>query len=148
MVGVTTHVVQSGPRTGWISWSYEDFRGFMRLVGPSYARPAGDGRAQVAIATRDEHGNIAGGLHGGLLAGFADHAYFAALAALGRTDQVGGVTTDLTMQYLAAGAVGPDLEAEVEILRETGRMLFMRLLLRQDGETICASSATIRKPSR
>ncbi len=148
MAGVTTHVVETGPRAGWISWSHEDFRGFLRLVGPSYARPAGDGRARVAIATKDGHGNISGALHGGLLAGFADHAYFAALAALGRSDQVGGVTTDLTMQYLAAGEVGPDLEADVEILRETGRMLFMRLLVIQEGEAICASTATIRKPAR
>lgn len=148
MGGVTTHVVESGPRAGWISWSEDDFRGFLRVVGPSFAKPLDERRARVVIATTAEHQNRLNALHGGFLAGFADHAYFAALAALGQPEQVAGVTTDLTMQYFAAGKVGPDLEAEVEILRETGRMIFMRLLLLQDGAPICSSSATIRKSSR
>ncbi len=145
---VVTHVVKSGPWAGWTSWSDHDFRGFLQLVGPSYARALDKDRALVVIETKDDHANRLDTLHGGFLAGFADHAYFAGLAALGREDLVGGVTVDLTMQYFGAGRVGPNLQAEVEVLRETGRMLFMRLQLLQGGDAIAASTITVRKPSR
>ncbi|MGE4410661.1 MAG: PaaI family thioesterase [Sphingobium sp.] len=148
MGGVVTHIVESGPWAGWISWSDHDFRGFLRVVGPSYARVLDGARAHVVIMTGADHANRLDTLHGGFLAGFADHAYFAALAALGREDLVQGVTIDLTMQYFGAGRVGSNLEAEVEVLRETGRMLFMRLQLMQNGQAIAASTITIRKPSR
>jgi hypothetical protein len=49
------------------------------------------------------------------------------------------------MQYLGAGRVGPLLLAQVDLLRETGRLLFLRLLMTQDGEPVAASTATIRK---
>ncbi|QGP80207.1 hypothetical protein GL174_07375 [Sphingobium sp. CAP-1] len=80
-----------------------------------------------------------------MLAAFADHAYFAALVAIGKPGQVDGVTVDLTMQYLGGGQIGPDLMAEVDLLQETGRMLFMRMLMTQEGRAVAASTATIRK---
>lgn len=144
---VTTHIIESGPRAGWISWSEPDFQGFLQVVGPSFARRTRKNAADVAIATRVEHGNRLGALHGGFLAGFADHAYFAALTAMERDDLVAGITVDLTMQFFGTGTIGPDLEASVEVLRETGRLLFMRLIISQEGNEIAASTATIRKPS-
>ena len=81
----------------------------------------------------------------GFLAAFADHAYFGALWAMGHQGQVNGVTIDLSMQYLGAGKVGPDLLAEVELLRETGRLMFLRMLITQEGEPVAASTATLRK---
>ncbi len=101
------------------------------------------------LETRPFHANRLGALHGGFLAAFADHAYFAALAAMGRPDQARAVTVDLVMQYCGSGRIGPDLCAEVELLRETGRMMFMRLRILQEEELVAASSATVRKaPSR
>lgn len=144
---VAAHIVASGRWAGWTRWSDQDFCGFLRILRPSYARRVSESLARVAIETNAEHVNRLDTLHGGFLAGFADHAYFAALVALGREDLVNGVTIDFTMQYFGAGRVGLDLEAEVEILRETGRMLFMRQRLIQDGQAMAASTTTIRKPS-
>jgi len=141
-------VVPSGPRAGWTRWSNPEAEGFFAVLGTFFSLREGDDRARIAIETRSVHANRAAGLHGGLMAGFADHAFFMALGAMGRPELVGGVTVDLSMQYFGAGAIGPDLEAEVELLRETGRLLFMRMTLLQGGVAIAASSATIRKPSR
>ena len=109
----------------------------MRADGPT--------RARVALETRSSHRNRLDTLHGGFLAAFAEHAYFGGLWIMGHQAQVNGVTIDLGMQYLGAGKVGPDLVAEVEILRETGRLFFLRMLMTQNGEAVAASTATVRK---
>ncbi|EKU73874.1 hypothetical protein HMPREF9718_03542 [Sphingobium yanoikuyae ATCC 51230] len=108
-------------------------------------RGLGEKKAHVALETRTSHRNRLDTLHGGFLAAFADHAYFGALWAMGHQGQVNGVTIDLSMQYLGAGKVGPDLLAEVELLRETGRLMFLRMLITQEGEPVAASTATLRK---
>ena len=138
-------LLTEGPWAGWLTWLESDERSFMQVLGPSLSRSDAPGRATVMLATHALHSNRTGALHGGFLAGFADHAYFAALFVIGRPAQIFAVTVDLTMQYCGAARVGPMLRAEVELLRETGRLMFMRLALYQDDELVGASSATLRK---
>ena len=40
------------------------------------------------------------------------------------------------------------LDAEVELLRETGRLIFLQGKVVQDGETVAAFSGALRKFSR
>ncbi|MGW8202496.1 PaaI family thioesterase [Sphingomonas bisphenolicum] len=134
-----------GKWAGWSGWAEPHPDTFLKAIGRGYMRDLGSGRAQVALETRPGHRNRIDMLHGGFLAAFADHAFFGALWAMGLKEHVNGVTIDLNMQYLGAGKVGPDLIAEVELLRETGRMLFLRMVMTQDGEPVAASTATIRK---
>ncbi|AOF97770.1 thioesterase-like superfamily protein [Sphingobium sp. RAC03] len=134
-----------GQWAGWIAWSDPHPDTFLQAIGRGYMRELSPGRAEVALETRSSHRNRLDTLHGGFLAAFADHAYFGALWAMGHTDQIHGVTIDLSMQYLGAGRVGPLLLAQVDLLRETGRLLFLRMLMTQDGEPVAASTATIRK---
>nr|WP_301287370.1 PaaI family thioesterase [Sphingobium sp. OAS761] len=117
----------------------------MDFLGVSYARGDGPGRAIVMLESRSDHANRIGGLHGGMLASFADHALFAGLAAMGRPEQASAVTVDLSMQYCGAGRVGPVLQANVELLRETGRLMFLRLTIVQGDELVAAAAATVRK---
>jgi acyl-coenzyme A thioesterase PaaI-like protein len=134
--------------TGWQPWTDYRTDTFVRTIGRAYMRQDEQGRASVGLETQAGHHNRMDMLHGGFLATFADHAYFCGLRAMGRAELVEGVTLDLSMQYLGVGRVGPPIYAEVELLRETGRLVFMRLLIRQNGQPVAASSATIRKPSR
>ena len=134
-----------GPWAGWIAWSDPHPDTFLQAIGRGYMRALSPGRSEVALETRSSHRNRLDTLHGGFLAAFADHAYFGALWAMGHEDQIHGVTIDLSMQYLGAGRVGPLLLAQVDLLRETGRLLFLRMLMTQDGEPVAASTATIRK---
>ncbi|WP_230461155.1 PaaI family thioesterase [Sphingobium sp. CAP-1] len=137
--------VADGKWAGWLTWVGRLDGTFINVLGPSYFRPETPSRATVALETAPHHRNPVDSLHGGMLAAFADHAYFAALVAIGKPGQVDGVTVDLTMQYLGGGQIGPDLMAEVDLLQETGRMLFMRMLMTQEGRAVAASTATIRK---
>ncbi|HWV13094.1 MAG TPA: PaaI family thioesterase [Sphingobium sp.] len=135
-----------GPWAGWLVWSDPVAGTFLDAsIGPSYSQGAGAGRATVMLETRPSHANRLGALHGGFLAGFADHAYFAGLTAMGRPEQAAAVTVDLSMQYCGSGEVGPPLRAEVELLHETGRLMFLRLTIHQDDRLVASSTATVRK---
>ncbi|MDO7834646.1 PaaI family thioesterase [Sphingobium sp. HBC34] len=134
-----------GKWAGWTAWSDPHPDTFLQAMGQGYMRAVAPGRALVALETRLGHRNRLDTLHGGFLAAFADHAYFAGVWMMGHHAQVNGVTLDLTMQYLGAGKVGPDLVAEVELLRETGRLMFLRMLMTQNGDAVAASTATLRK---
>ena len=59
------------------------------------------------------------------------------------------MTLDLNTQFIGGGRIGEPIEAQVECLKETGRLLFLRGLVVQgdDGMKIAAFSGTIRKPS-
>jgi len=118
---------------------------FLQVIGRGYMRADGDNRALVGLETRTSHRNRLDTLHGGFIAAFADHAFFSGLWAMGHVEQINGMTIDLSMQYLGVGHVGSPLMAEVELLRETGRLMFLRMTIRQDGEPVAASTATIRK---
>jgi hypothetical protein len=52
------------------------------------------------------------------------------------------------VQFIGAGVIGEALEAEVELLKETGRLLFMRGVVSQGESRVAAFSGTIRKPSQ
>jgi acyl-coenzyme A thioesterase PaaI-like protein len=134
-----------GKWAGWAAWSDPHPDTFLQAIGRGYMRSDAPGKALVGLETRANHRNRVDTLHGGFLAAFADHAYFGGLWVMGHKAQVNGVTIDLSMQYLGAGKVGPDLFADVEMLRETGRLFFLRMLITQDGQPVAASSATIRK---
>ena len=139
-------LVPDGPWAGWLAWSDPVPGTFLEsAIGTSYSRSDGAGKAVVMLESRPSHANRLGALHGGFLAGFADHALFAALGAMGRPEQAAAVTIDLGMQYCAAGRLGPHLRADVELLRETGRLLFLRLTISQEDALVAAASATVRK---
>jgi acyl-coenzyme A thioesterase PaaI-like protein len=85
-------------------------------------------------------------MHGGALLGFIDCALFAAARGLGVLQAGGAVTLDLATQFIGGAALDRPVEARVELLRETGRLLFLRGLIAQDETpTIASFSATLRK---
>lgn len=90
-------------------------------------------------------GNAIGGIHGGALMGFIDSALFAACCALKDASLIGSVTLDCQTQFFARGVTGCPLDARIEVLRETGRLFFMRGQLEQDDGPICAFSSIVRK---
>ena len=139
-------LVPDGPWAGWLAWSDPVPGTFLETaIGTSYSRGDGTGKAVVMLESRPSHANRLGALHGGFLAGFADHALFAALAAMGRPEQAAAVTVDLNMQYCGAGRLGPPLRADVDLLKETGKLLFLRMTISQEDTLIAAASATVRK---
>ena len=130
---------------GWKRWQFRDPTRFNAFIEPLYVRIEDD-IARVRMLPRREHSNMRDHVHGGALLGFMDVALFAASRGFGVIGAGGAVTVDLSAQFIGAGRWGEPLEARVEMLRETGRTLFLRGLVVQEGQpTIASFSGTLRK---
>ncbi len=130
---------------GWKSWRFRDPTRFNSFIEPLLVRVEGN-IARVRMNPRHQHSNMRDQVHGGALLGFMDVALFAAARGLGVLQAGGAVTLDLSAQFIGGGTIGVPLEAQVELLRETKRMLFLRGLIVQEGvDTIASFTGTLRK---
>jgi acyl-coenzyme A thioesterase PaaI-like protein len=94
-----------------------------------------------------KHSNLMNNLHGGTILALIDVAMFAGSRTFGLIEAGTAVTLDMSVQFIGAGQVDVPLDAEVELLKETGRLLFLRGLVVQGETRIAAWSGTIRKPT-
>jgi uncharacterized protein (TIGR00369 family) len=88
--------------------------------------------------------NLGNVMHGGAILTFIDMAMFAGGYAAG-ADIAFSVTLDLSAQFLTPGELEVPLDATVEVLKETRRLVFLRGLVLQEQETVAAWSGTLRK---
>ncbi len=138
---------ESAAHPGWRSWALSDPTRFNTLLGPMLYR-VDDDIVRIRITPEHRHSNVQDNVHGGALLGFIDVALFAAARGFGVIESGTAVTLDLNTQFIAAGRIGEPIEAQVELLKETGRLLFLRGLVVQGSAKIAAFSGTIRKPSK
>ncbi|MDB5713679.1 MAG: PaaI family thioesterase [Sphingomonadales bacterium] len=136
--------VESPDHPGWMTWDLSDNTRFNAVLGAMLVRRDGD-VARVRIFPAHGHTNMNDNVHGGVSLAFADIALFAGARMLGMATADNAVTLDLSMQFLGAGVAGIPLDAEVELLRETGRLAFLRGILSQEQGLIAAFSGTLRK---
>lgn len=129
---------------GWMRWGFTDPTRYNNFLGPMLVRVDG-GVALVRMTPERRHSNLRDNVHGGALLGFIDVALFAAARAFGLITAGTAVTLDLSTQFIGGGRIGAPLEARVELLKETGRLLFMRGLVVQGEEKVSSFSGTIRK---
>jgi len=130
---------------GWKRWQFRDSTRFNAFIEPLHVRVEDD-VARVRMMPRHDHSNLREAVHGGALLGFMDVALFAASRGFGSLSAGGAVTLDLSAQFIGMGAIGVPLEARIELLRETGRMLFLRGLVVQDDKPVIASfTGTLKK---
>jgi acyl-coenzyme A thioesterase PaaI-like protein len=134
---------------GWKLWQATDPTRFNSQLGPLSVRLDGE-IARVRMTPERRHSNLRDHVHGGALLGFIDVAMFAACRGFGVLTAGAAVTLDLSTQFIGGGSVDHPIEAQVELLRETGRMLFVRGIVvqpQQDGSEsrIAAFSGTLRK---
>ncbi|WP_242097836.1 PaaI family thioesterase [Sphingomonas sp. CROZ-RG-20F-R02-07] len=138
---------ESPDHPGWRRWSLSDPTRFNTLLGPLLFRMDG-AFARVRMTPEHRHSNLSNHVHGGALLGFIDVSLFAAARGHGLIVAGTAVTLDLNTQFIGGGRIGEPIEAQVELLKETGRLLFLRGLVVQGEARIAAFSATIRKPSK
>ena len=132
---------------GWKRWQFRDASRFNAFIEPLHVRVEGE-VVRVRMMPRRDHSNMRDNVHGGALLGFMDVALFAASRGFGVLGAGGAVTLDLSAQFIGGGTIGQPLEARIELLRETGRMLFLRGLIVQEGSpTIASFTGTLRKSS-
>ena len=133
---------------GWDSWNLRDTTRYNAFLGPMLVRRADDGKAWTRMFPQTQHSNLSDAIHGGTLTGFVDISLFAAARIFGLLDPGPAVTLDLSFQFIGSGRIGEPLDCEIELLRETGRLLFLRGVARQEEAVIGAFQGTIRKPTR
>lgn len=133
---------------GWLTWALRDDTRFNgQVLGKMIVRSDPDGRARVRMFPEHKHTNLADNLHGGTILSFIDVALFAGARMYGLIEAGTAVTLDLSVQFIGAGRPGTPIDCEVELLKETRRLLFLRGLVVQGEERIAAWSGTIRKPT-
>ena len=131
---------------GWKRWQILDQGRFNSFIGSLSVKAVNERTALVRHRFERQHSNLRDHIHGGALAGFIDMALFAAARGLGVLAGPAS-TVDMSIQFIAGGAIGTHTEAEVDLLRETGRMLFLRGVVRQGEVTVASFLGTIRKSS-
>jgi len=132
---------------GWMRWGLRNSQRYNSFLGDLLVK-LDDGRVLVRMVPEERHSNLGDNVHGGAMLGFIDVALFAAARSFGLIAAGTAVTLDLNTHFLGAGRIGEPLIAEVELLRETGRLLFLRGLVRQESGAVAEFSGTIRKPTR
>lgn len=135
---------------GWYRWNAGDPDLFANAgLGPILVRPESARTCRFRFHPERRHGNLFGTIvHGGVTTGLADSAMFIAINLLLDIPLPGPVTLDLSCQFMGAARVGEPMEFSVEILKETGRFVFLRGLAEQGGETILSFTGTARKAAR
>ncbi|HVQ06874.1 MAG TPA: PaaI family thioesterase [Allosphingosinicella sp.] len=132
---------------GWWTWALADDTKFNAVIGRLLVRADGPGRAACRMFPESRHSNLGDMVHGGAILTFIDMALFAG-GRLAGADVTRAVTLDLNTRFLSPGRIGVPLDAEVELLRETGRLIVLQGKVVQDGETVAAFSGALRKFSR
>jgi uncharacterized protein (TIGR00369 family) len=131
----------------WIIWELRDTGRFNAVLGPMRARVQ-DGKAIVRIVPSRQHSNFLDYVHGGLMMGFIDCALFAAARILECRGADEAVTLECSTQFLAVGKLDIPLDAVIEVLRETGRFIFQRGIVEQEGEAIASFTGILRKAGK
>lgn len=132
---------------GWWSWALPDEERYNATIGRLLVRAEGDGRARCRMFPDVRQSNLGNVVHGGAIMTFIDMALFAGGHMAGMSDPH-AVTLDCAVQFMAAAELGSPLDASVELLRETGRLAFLRGTVEQDGHAVAAFSGTLRKIGR
>lgn len=141
---------ECGGEDGWFTWNMVDRTRFNTAVlGEMRVRREG-AQCRLRMFPERRHTNLVDNIHGAVTLGLIDIALFAAMHINGSGEAGPSVTVELSTQFVGGGDPARPLDAVTEIVRETGRMLFLRGFAtqpREDGtEDIIASySGIVRK---
>ena len=139
-------LITTGDNAGWYSWHRQPDGRFQSMLGELLFRPDGEGKIVCRMPTERKHSNGMGYLHGGFIMSFIDMAMFAIIFP--QLEKSAAVTLSCATDFLTAGIVGEPIEASGEILKETGKMLFVRGLVTQNGANVASFTGTMRKVPR
>jgi hypothetical protein len=134
---------------GWSTFAIDDPTLFNSVVmGQLLIRTESERSCRLRMFPVRHHSNVLGAIHGGMIMALADVSLFAVTRLLLAADAAGSVTLDMSTQFIGGGRLDAPLDVVTEVLRETGRLVFVRGLLEQEGQLVAAFSASIRKPTR
>ncbi len=111
-------------------------------------RNEGDGSARLRIVPGHRHSNLLNNVNGGAILALIDAALFAGAMVAAGPELMGSVTLDLATQFIGTGKLGEPLDVATQVLKETGRLVFMRGLVEQGEHLVASFSGTLRKPGQ
>ena len=130
---------------GWFSWNPHDRTRFNAAVmGDLAVRREGD-QCRLRMVPELRHTNLQNMIHGATTLAVIDIALFATAHVLSEAEAGPSVTLELSTQFVGAGIPDKPLDALTEIVRETGRMVFMRGQVVQEDHLVASFSGIIRK---
>lgn len=117
-------------------WKVRPGKNFNTFVGPYYEPDSGD-TLRCGFMTDTRHGNKRGVAHGGMIATSFDVAL--GNAAWTAADGQRCATVQLTIQYVGALQLHEFAEINVEIIRATRSLVFLRGVMVAGGRTIATA---------
>ncbi|MFZ9396810.1 MAG: PaaI family thioesterase [Erythrobacter sp.] len=147
-MAIKDDVFEHGPdpeNPGWHHWNLKDptlFNG--AVMGKLITRREGD-RCRLRMFPERKHENLQGIIHGAVTLGLIDISLFTTMHVVGSGNAGPSVTLELSTQFIGGGDPKWPLDAVTEILRETGKLVFVRGEVVQEDERIAAYSGIIRK---
>lgn len=141
-------VFEHGPdpeNPGWHHWNLKDetlFNG--AVMGKLITRKEGD-KCRLRMFPERKHQNLQGVIHGAVTLGLIDISLFTTMHVVGSGNAGPSVTLELSTQFIGAGDPARPLDAVTEIMRETGKLVFVRGEVVQDDDRVAAYSGIIRK---
>mgnify|MGYP002629200823 CR=1 FL=1 len=134
---------------GWRHWNLKDptlFNG--AVMGPLIARRDNDGKARLRMVPERRHENLQGIVHGAITLSLIDIALFTTMHFAGSGNAGPSVTLELSSQFVGGGDPKRPLDAVTEIVRETGKLVFIRGMVEQESDVVASFSGIIRKMNR
>ncbi|UOM33261.1 PaaI family thioesterase [Acuticoccus sp. I52.16.1] len=126
---------------GWVAMTGQ---GFVDEIGPMLTRQTPDG-PRFAMRVEERHLNPFGIMHGGAIMTFLDHAI--GITGARTHDAPGQATITLTVAFVDGVPAGVLLEADVEVVRTTRSVIFLRGAARV-GEKVVATADGVWKIRR
>ena len=130
---------------GWHHWNLKDdtlFNG--AVMGKLITRREGDA-CRLRMFPERRHENLQGIIHGAVSLALIDISLFTTMHVVGSGNAGPSVTLELSTQFIGGGDPSRPLDAVTEIMRETGKLVFVRGEVVQDEGRVCAYSGIIRK---
>lgn len=132
-------VATEGEFAGWWTWSRDTFES---NNGPFWHKIEDDGRVRCAFRVEGKHLNGMKHVHGGCFMTFADYSLFALASPV---LQGPAVTVAFSCEFLDAAYDGDLIEAEGEVTRAGGSLIFVRGLLKTGERALFSFSGTIKR---
>ena len=129
----TTGGAPVGVPEGWV---LRPTKAFGTHVGPFYTPPEG-GTARCGFLADARHGNKRGVVHGGMLATAFDVAL--GNASWDAAGQRPCATVQLGVQFIGAVKLGEFAAVQVEVVKTTRSLVFLRGTMAVDGRTVATA---------
>ena len=147
--GLGEDVFEHGPdplHPGWRHWNLKDdtlFNG--AVMGRLITRIDEDGKARLRMFPERKHENLQGIIHGAVALALIDISMFTTMHTIGSGNAGPSVTLELSTQFVGGGDPTRPLDAVNEIVRETGKLVFIRGQVVQDDDVVASYSGIVRK---